>query len=397
MKHNMPAHWELKRLRDVSEVVTGTTPSTSNQEYYGGLTPFVTPAELDRDALVVSASNSLSELGCSQVRLIPAESVMVCCIGSLGKVGFAGMQLATNQQINSVIFDKGKVLPRYGFHYCKTLKPLLVKLAPSTTVPIINKGRFQELEIPLPPLDEQRRIAAILDKADAIRRKRQESIRLTEEFLRATFLEMFGNPVTNPKGWEVARLEDISDIQSGITKGRKLNGQETISVPYMRVANVQDGHISLVEIKEIEATPDEIERYRLYSGDILLTEGGDPDKLGRGAVWQGEITPCIHQNHIFRVRPNLDIALPAFLSTLIGSARGKQYFLGAAKQTTGIASINKTQLSNFPALLPPIELQLEYTEIVCKKDMLQQKIAHISALQGTCFNSLTHRAFRGEL
>ncbi len=266
-----------------------------------------------------------------------------------------------------------------------------------TTRQRISRGNLSHLKFPLPPLDEQRRIAAILDKADAIRRKRQESIRLAEEFLRSAFLDIFGDPVTNPKGWNVIRLEDIADIQSGITKGRKLNGQKTISLPYMRVANVQDGHISLGEIKEIEATPIEVDRYRLISGDILLTEGGDPDKLGRGAVWQGEIDPCIHQNHIFRVRPNPAQALPAYLSALIGSARGKQYFLGAAKQTTGIASINKTQLNNFPALLPPLELQRLYSDLVRKKEELLLKLSGTGNLQWTCFKSLTHCAFSGEL
>ena len=296
--------------------------------------------------------------------------------------------------------DKAKLVPQFAKYLIRSmvfrsrLSNFINKAVNQASVSI---GNLKTIPVEVPTLDEQRRIAAILDKADAIRRKRQESIRLTEEFLRSTFLEMFGDPETNPKGWPEIRLEDIADIQSGITKGRKLNGQETMNVPYMRVANVQDGHIALGEIKEIEATPVEIERYRLLSGDILLTEGGDPDKLGRGAVWQGEITPCIHQNHIFRVRPNADKVLPDYLSALIGSVRGKQYFLGAAKQTTGIASINKTQLSNFPALLPPIALQRQFTETVRKIEAVQVKLSTISELQGTCINSLTHRAFRGEL
>jgi len=256
---------------------------------------------------------------------------------------------------------------------------------------------LKEKFIPLPPLPEQRRIAAILDKTDVIRRKRQQAICLTEEFLRSVFLDMFGDPVMNPKGWEVKRLDEISDIQSGITKGRKANGQEMLSVPYMRVANVQDGYIDLGEIKEIEATSTEIARYLLKKDDILLTEGGDPDKLGRGAVWHREIATCIHQNHIFRVRPNIEYLLPEYASAQIGSIRGKKYFLKSAKQTTGIASINKTQLSGFPVLIPPVTLQEKFVEIVRKQKGLVTKNSESATNKDDYFNSLIQRAFRGDL
>ncbi len=125
---------------------------------------------------------------------------------------------------------------------------------------------------------------------------------MTEDLLRSVFLEMFGDPVTNPKGWEEAALTDVAEIVSGVTKGRKLGGKQTVFAPYLRVANVQDGYLNLSEIKEIEVLPTDIEKYRLLDGDILLTEGGDPDKLGRGTVWREHIEGCIHQNHIFRVR-----------------------------------------------------------------------------------------------
>jgi type I restriction enzyme, S subunit len=253
------------------------------------------------------------------------------------------------------------------------------------------------LEIPLPPLTEQKRIATILDKADAIRRKRQQVMKLANEFLRATFLDMFGDPVLNPKNWEEKLLGEIADIASGVTKGRKFNGKKTISVCYMRVANVQDGYIDLNDIKEIEALETDIDKYSLQSGDILLTEGGDPDKLGRGAVWKGEIDPCIHQNHVFRVRVEKSIAYPEYLNALIGSSRGKRYFLKAAKQTTGIASINMTQLKGFPVLLPPKNLQKQYGDLVKKYQNLLGSLDSMTQHDNYLFNSLTQRAFRGEL
>jgi type I restriction enzyme S subunit len=165
----------------------------------------------------------------------------------------------------------------------------------------------------------------------------------------------------------------------------------------MRVANVQDGYIDLSEIKELEVLPSDVDKYALKQGDLLLTEGGDPDKLGRGAVWYGEIQPCIHQNHIFCVRPNRALAEPEYLSALIGSDRGKRYFLQAAKQTTGIATINKTQLCGFPALLPPLSLQQKYTELVKSIRFTRKHLGYSSEQTDQLFNSLLQRAFRGEL
>ena len=269
-------------------------------------------------------------------------------------------------------------------------------------IPHVNKNHLESLLIPLPfnngkpDLEEQKRIAAILDKADAIRRKRTETIRLADDFLKSTFLEMFGDPVTNTKGWDEDVLVNIADIASGVTKGKKMGGKKTVMVPYMRVANVQDGHLVMNDITEIEVLESDVERYRLIEGDILLTEGGDPDKLGRGAVWRGGVDPCIHQNHIFRVRPYEGV-LPEFLSHLIRSARGKIYFLKAAKQTTGIASINMTQLKAFPAFIPPLKLQEKFREAVSRSDIFLSRLIDTEKLSSNAFNSLSHRAFRGKL
>nr|WP_275689481.1 restriction endonuclease subunit S [Nitrosomonas oligotropha] len=211
-------------------------------------------------------------------------------------------------------------------------------------------------------------------------------------------MDLFGDPVTNPKGWKTIPLDEIADIHSGITKGRKIREQVLTEIPYMRVANVQDGYIQLDDVATIAISDEEKERYLLMKHDILLTEGGDPDKLGRGAVWQAQIDPCIHQNHIFRVRiRNDEEFMPHYLSTLIGSQYGKRYFLIAAKQTTGIATINKTQLKEFPVLVPSIQLQKKFSNIVEKIEFQSQKITGNRLMMEKLFVSLTQRAFRGEL
>ena len=166
----------------------------------------------------------------------------------------------------------------------------------------------------------------------------------------------------------------------------------------MAVANVQDKRLNLSAVKEIDATAAEIAKYRLKRNDLLLTEGGDPDKLGRGTLWREELPLAIHQNHIFRVRLHEDAEIhPAFLNWLVASERGRRYFLRSAKQTTGIASINATQLKNFPLLMPPLELQRTYAERLAKleaeKVLQRTQLVRLDSLLA----SLQYRAFRGEL
>jgi type I restriction enzyme S subunit len=135
----------------------------------------------------------------------------------------------------------------------------------------------------------------------------------------------------------------------------------------------------------------------LEAGDILLTEGGDPDKLGRGAIWRGEIDDCIHQNHIFRVRLHDGGFRPDYVSALLGSAYGKRYFLKAAKQTTGIASINRTQLGHFPVIRAPWKSQEWYSAAVLGARTLRDRLGDATQAVDWLLDSLAQRAFRQEV
>lgn len=157
--------------------------------------------------------------------------------------------------------------------------------------------------------------------------------------------------------WPTVQLREVADIAAGITLGRKTNDPELKDVPYMRVANVKDGVLDVSDMKTVAATAREIEKWTLRDGDLLLTEGGDLDKLGRGACWRNQLPLCIHQNHIFRVRLPGDRYDPDFVSYQVGSPYGKAYFFAHAKKTTGIASINQGVLGAFPLLSPPREEQ----------------------------------------
>jgi len=288
----------------------------------------------------------------------------------------------------------------YLSHFLR--QPSMVDFANSratgANLPRLSPRVLAGFEVPLPPLPEQRRIAAILDQADTLRTQRRAALAQLDSLTQSLFLDMFGDPVTNPKCWpDALKLGEVADIVSGVTKGRNLDGKATRELPYLAVANVQDKFLKLDAVKTIEATEDEISKYRIRKNDLLLTEGGDPDKLGRGTLWNDDLPECIHQNHVFRVRITSAQFLPLFLNWLVGSQRGKDYFLRSAKQTTGIASINMTQLRGFPLLAPPLPLQQTFATRVQAIEALKTQHRAALAEADALFASLQQRAFAGGL
>lgn len=172
-----------------------------------------------------------------------------------------------------------------------------------------------------------------------------------------------------PAEWEIVRLGNISHISSGVTLGKYCNDPNSIELPYLRVANVQDGYLDLSEVKVIRILNSDIAKYQLEVGDVLMNEGGDFDKLGRGTVWNGEIENCLHQNHVFKVRPKTGILEPYYLTMISSSPYGKAFFILASKQSTNLASINSTQLKSFLIPLPTFDEQLRIINIVNKSTL----------------------------
>ena len=207
---------------------------------------------------------------------------------------------------------------------------------------------------------------------------------------------MFGDRDRINTKFPIRPLHEVAAIGSGATKGRRIDLRDAIDVPYLRVANVQDGYLNLEEIKSITIKRNEREKYRLCSGDLIVTEGGDPDKLGRAAIWSNELDYCAHQNHVFRVRPRSEIVLTDYLREVAGSDYGKMYFLSVAKQTTGIASINKTQLSNFPVPMPPISLQRHFATIISRVRNIAADSGSASKTAGSLSGSLMARLLGGD-
>ncbi len=228
-----------------------------------------------------------------------------------------------------------------------------------------------DYSFPLPPLPEQRKIAAILSAVDDAIARTEAVIEQVKLVLMAAIERLLARGLPGqhsewrhvaqigsiPACWAIVRLGSIADVQTGMAKNARAVRRNPVTVPYLRVANVQDGYIDLSELKTIEIDVDELPRYELRQGDVLFTEGGDADKLGRGTVWTAPVHPCVHQNHVFAVRSDRPRLLPAYLALYARSAAGKRYFLNASKQTTNLASINSSQLRSLPIPLPQLKEQ----------------------------------------
>ncbi|MGM9601641.1 MAG: restriction endonuclease subunit S [Faecousia sp.] len=251
-----------------------------------------------------------------------------------------------------VLEPKEGIYPKYLFY---ATQYLVLRLE--------DKGyarHYQHLEkkkIDIPSVNEQKRIVARIEElfsgldngVETLRKTKQQLAMYRQAVISAAFPEMTEENTVS--------LNTIAEISGGITKGRDLSKHETIHLPYLRVANVQNGFLDLSEMKTIELKKDEIGKYLLQSGDVLYTEGGDRDKLGRGTVWNNEIPNCVHQNHIFKARLDRKRAIPEYVAYWSMSAFARNYFFSKGKQSVNLASINKTILSALPLPLPNLMTQ----------------------------------------
>lgn len=275
-------------------------------------------------------------------------------------------------------------------------------LAYGTKMPRVNwPTQLAQFNLPLPPLPEQQRIAAYLDMscaatdaAVAAKRRQLETLdtlrksiiqgAVTRGISKRVTLEPTGNAWMEqiPRGWKLVCLKRIAEIQGGLTLGKQYEGS-LIERPYLRVGNVQDGHLDLADVSVIELPAGVAAGVELRPDDVLMTEGGDLDKLGRGHLWQGEIPGCLHQNHIFAVRCFLHKLKPMFLAYVTAAKYGRDYFEATGKKTTNLACTNATKVGQFPIPLPPLAEQ----EAICA--YLDEKLAGVKRVVGGIESQIT--------
>ena len=326
-----------------------------------------------------------------------SNDILLSVRAPVGPVNICNTQSIIGRGLSAIRVKPG-ISFEYIYFYLKNHEHLIASLGTGSTFKAITQSQISKITIPLPDdLDDQIRIAAVLTRAEKLIAKRKESIKALDELLKSTFLEMFGDPVRNEKGWEKKDLGNVSHIQGGLQVTSK-RANNPIQLPYLRVANVYRDLLDLREIKTIKVTEAEAERVCLKKGDILIVEGhGNPTEIGRSAVWDGSIQICLHQNHLIRVRVDTDYAVPIFISYYINSASGRQQMFKAGKTTSGLNTISSKNVKETTVLLPPLPLQNQFAAIVEKVETLKAKYTQSLTELEDLYASLSQRAFKGEL
>ncbi|HAV5745296.1 TPA: restriction endonuclease subunit S [Acinetobacter baumannii] len=394
----IPSHWRVSKVKYLAPFQVGWTPPTKNDTNFIGENLWVNISDL-KAKTITSTSKQISDKAAleASMDITPKGSLMYSFKLSVGAVSFAGCDMYTNEAIASFL-DKSK-LPLSFLYY---VLPQFVIENASTNIygaKILNQELIKNANLLELPFDEAQTIANFLDyetaKIDTLIAKQEELIALLKEKRQAVIshavtkglnpnvpmkdsgVEWLGEV---PEHWRICRLKHVGYIQSGIAKGKDLKDKISISVPMLRVANVQDGYLNLDEVHQIDIEPEQLERYLLQNGDVLMNEGGDNDKLGRGAVWRNEIKNCIHQNHVFAIRTTL--IEPEWLDILTRASYAKFHFFRQSKQSTNLASISATNIKETPILAPP---KNEREQIL---SYLNKQFDRFSKLENRCYQQV---------
>jgi len=322
----------------------------------------------------VFGSNGI--VGTHNAFLVEGPGIVVGRKGSVGEVAFSE---AAFWPIDTTYYVANPQQHSWRFLYFLLKQIDLTDLNSHSAVPGLNRESVYQLRCAIPPRDEQERVAGVLTLVERALALEKRGLGLANELKQAAMLEVFSSGVSGeatietaygplPQAWPTRSLGDCCVVQAGITKGRSVAPEDAVEVPYLRVANVQDGRLDLTTIKTIVIRKSELSKYLLRKGDVLLTEGGDLDKLGRGFLWRSQLPVCVHQNHVFAVRPDPTVLLPEFLAYLAQSPYGRAYFLSVAHKTTNLASINQTKLRAFPVPAPPLDTQRQIVALLSVTD-----------------------------
>jgi len=391
--------WKVLRLNEIGDIVTGNTPSKTNSEFYGGEVPFVSPAELGHGR-IVRAKQTLTQLGAKSARVLPKNSVLICCIGSLGKVGLAGVDLATNQQINSIIVNERVAYYKYVYYYCLTLKKRLESIAPATTVAIVNKSKFGDLKIPLPSLATQKQIAAVLEKADNLRQQSQQMERELNSLAQSVFWDMFGDPKSNPKRWQKRPLKSILE---------KLVGGKSLAAPeqhtdvseyrVLKISAVTSGQYNPLESKALPADYIPPKEHFVQVNDLLISRANTTELVGATTMVFDTPENLLLPDKLWKFQWKESEPLSQIFMWKLLSSKAMRHRLSEISSGSGgsMKNISKSKLLELEVIFPDYDKQMEYENFYLRlRDQMLLNKEYISQAEGQ-FNSLMQRAFKGEL
>jgi Restriction endonuclease S subunits len=396
---------ELVKLENICDIKSGGTPSRNEKDNYGGLIPWAKISDIEAsNGNLFTTEETITEKGLKAIhnRIFDKGTLLFAMYGSVGKMAFAQVKVSANQAILGInIKDKSKLYDRYLYYWLLGKKHEFLHLANGVTQKNLSVTFVRNLEIPLPPIASQRRIANILDKADEIIRKRKEAIALTEQLLKSTFLDMFGDPVINPKGWDVVTLEQVAEKEKGAIKCGPFGSQllisefQDIGIPVYGIDNVQKNEFIWAKPKFI--TREKYQQLRAFSiklNDVLISRTGT---VGRTCIAPPNIPESIIGANLLKVSLDQNEMSSKYLSYALSYS---EFLIQEIKNMSPGATVPVFNTSNLKSLKlanPPMDLQIKFNLMINK---IQEKIGkQKKSLQESenLFNSLLQKAFKGEL
>jgi type I restriction enzyme S subunit len=382
-------------LKKLGEIVSGSTPSTQKKEFWNGDIPWITPADLTGHSGIYFRANlkKITRAGyesCS-TKLLPAGSILFSSRAPIGHCAVTVYPLCTNQGFKSIIPNE-KLYSEYGFFALKYFTPQIISRGRGATFAEINKEIFEQFEIPVPPLFEQQRIAAILEKADRLHRLRRYSLELSDSYLQSVFLEMFGDPANNPMKWERANLGDV--IVSAKDGPHVSPNYSDSGIPFLSTRNIRRGEIVWDDLKYI--TFEEAHKHWKRSGckpergDILYTKGGTTG-LAKVVDFDQQVAVWVH---VAVLKPRHDTVTSTWLENMLNTDycyhQSQELTFGIVNRDLGLRRMPRIKI-----YVPPRNLQDKFSSAVqCYKRIQSQQ--HEALRQAEhLFRSLLHRSFEG--
>lgn len=371
--------WDYKKLGEVGQIVTGSTPSTKDESNYSPREYcFVKPSDLPSQGIadIEETEYYVSQVGLSKSRVLPAGSVLVSCIGSIGKIGILTKEACSNQQINAII-PQDETDSRFIAYSLYAQRFVLESIANAPVVPIINKTDFSKITIGIPPKSTQLSIVSELDKINELIRLKKEQLKDFDNLAQSIFYEMFGDPVENERGWDVKKIKDIATEKLSYGSGASAVPFNT-SVRYIRITDINE----YGELKDEKVSPNIFdEKYLLAEGDILFARSGAT--VGKTYLHKKNENPCIYAGYLIRLRPNEMIVLPYYVYYYTKSNYYKS-FICANQRVVAQPNINAKQYGNLDIPLPPLPLQQLFAQrieqIEHQKAEVQKSITDLETL-----------------
>lgn len=383
---------KLVAIKDFAEFIrTGKTPPTKETHYFGGDIQWFTPGDLDKSRHLTDSRRTLTKLSFDDKKAVrfPSDTLLVACIGDIGKLGITTKECSSNQQITG-IKPKNNVDISYLYYWFLQSKKMLKNHANNAVVPILNNRTLEQIQVPLPPLAEQKQIVAILDAADKLRQKDQQLVEHYTALSQSLFLEMFGDPVANSMGWQKTNLGELLKIVRGGSP-RPINEYLGGDYPWIKIGDATKGNDIYIEKTKEHIIEEGLKKTRLLpAGSIIFANCGVSLGFARIITFEG----CIHDGWLAFSDINESFLNKIFLLKALNAIT--EYFRDSAPDGTQ-PNLNTTIMKNFGLILPPIKLQNKFAQSIASIEKQKQQAQANLQKSEALFNSLLQRAFTGEL